>query len=177
MTDYFSQNNQLRTGPVSCPISVGYGLKWNDNLRYLENGKDAGFICTAQANIRAFWSATRNSTLSSGVGAGYQAYPKNSELNRAFLLPHSELASDITANELVFRAYDRFHYSRDVVSQGALSGAAEIPRPQNAAGLRARGLPDRYVIESGYEHLRRLRFKRPPASRHRVRLNAHQTSR
>lgn len=149
---FLPPDEAIRTGPVTYVMSLGYGLEWNDNIRYAEANRQSDLIHSPQANLRATWQATKESVLSVGLGVGYRLYTDHSEYNRLFLAPDSELAWDIPVKDWVFTFYDRFHYSQDVVSQAALSGTAEFPRLDNTIGLRARWMPDRYVVEAGYGH-------------------------
>jgi len=83
---------------------------------------------------------------------GYRAYQRNSDLDRLFIAPDSELAWDIPVEDFVFSPYDRFSYSQDVISQGAISGVAEFPRVENTAGLRVEWNPAQYVFQLSYGH-------------------------
>jgi putative beta-barrel porin BBP2 len=143
---------QLRAGPVLFDASLSYSLQWRDNVQYVSSDSHDDYVHRIQANGHAFWPATKDSTLSLGLGVGYEAYMNNSDLNRAFVAPDSELAWDIPVKDFVFTLYDRFSYSEDVASQGALSGVSEFPRFENTAGLRARWYPNKYLFELGYAH-------------------------
>jgi len=143
---------QLKAGPVLLTASLSYALEWNDNIFYAPENAEQDLIHRPQCNVSAFWPATRDSLLSFGMGLGYEAYTTHSELNQLLITPDSELAWDIPVKDFVFTVYDRFQYSQDVVSQGALSRTARFPRLENTAGLRARWHPDPYRLEAGYSH-------------------------
>ena len=132
--------------------SVSYGLEWYDNIRFASTNAEADVVHRPQVNVQAFWPATKDSTLSFGVGVGYQKYQKHSDLDQAYLAPDSELAWDIPVKDFVFTLSDRFLYSQDVLSQPSLSGTAQFPRIENTAGVRARWYPDRYLFELAYAH-------------------------
>jgi hypothetical protein len=118
----------------------------------VDTNRESDLIHTPRANIRATWQATRDSALSVGLGVGYSFYTENSDYNRLNISPDSEIAWDIPVGDWVFTLADRCFYSSDVASQGAISGRAEYPRLENTIGVRARWMPDRYVVHLGYGH-------------------------
>ena len=144
--------DRLKAGPVTFDVGLAYALDWNDNIRYASSSLEDDFIHRPQLNLRAVWPAKEHSSLSFGVGIGYLKYMKNSDLDRFVVTPDSELAWDIRVKDCVFTLYDRFQYSQDVLSQGALSGTAEFPRIENTAGARGRWYLERYLFELGYGH-------------------------
>lgn len=120
--EFIPELDAIRTGPLTYAIGVGYGLEWNDNVHYESDGQDSDFIHTPRANVRANWRATRDSTLSLGVAFGYQKYTEESDLDRTFFTPDSDIAWDIAVKDWVFTLYDRLLYSQDLLNQGALAG-------------------------------------------------------
>jgi len=150
--EFLRPEEGLRSGPVTYAIGVRYSMEWLDNIYYQNTDRESDFIHSAQATLRATWPVSRESMLSVGMGVGYIKYSDHDDLDRFFVTPDSEWAWDIPVGDWVFTLYERAHYSQDVVSQGALSGQAEYPRLENTVGLRARWMPDRYVLEAGYAH-------------------------
>ncbi len=146
------QRLPLHAGPVMFDVSASYSLEWNDNINYTSTNVENDFINRPQVSLRAAWGVTTNSTLSFGIGLGYEKYVKYSSLDQLLITPDSELAWDIRIKDFVFTPYDRFSYSQDVANQGALSGTAEFPRIENTIGLRVRWYPSRYLIDLGYGH-------------------------
>ena len=146
------QNDQLRAGPVQFGVGLSYSLVWNDNVNNTDTGRDWDLMHRPVLNLSAGWPATQNSMLSFAMGVGYTAYTRNSDLDRLYISPNSELAWDIPVRDFVFTLYDRFSYSEDVLSQPALSGTAQFPRFDNTAGVRDRGSPDKWFVQAGYGH-------------------------
>ncbi len=147
-----SEGETLTLGPVKLRASAGYDLEWSDNIRYVNTGTEDDFSHTVRGDFDVILPATRNSTLSLGLGIGYQVYAENSDLDRLLITPDSELAWDITAQDFVITLYDRFSYSQDVITQGAISGTAQFPRIENTVGARVRWYPAHYAVEFGYSH-------------------------
>lgn len=127
-------------------------MEWNDNIRQADTDTEDDLIIGPRLNLMGFWPATDNTTLSFGLGLGYEHYLDNSDLNNFLITPDSALAWDITAQDWMFTFYDRFTYSQEVASQGGLSDTAEYPRIENTVGVRARWQPDRYELQFGYSH-------------------------
>jgi hypothetical protein len=86
------------------------------------------------------------------MGIGYAMYADHSELDSLFLHPDSELAYDFSAKDFIFTFYDRFKYSQEVESVGALSGVARFPRLENTIGTRVTWVPSRWTYQAGYAH-------------------------
>lgn len=150
--DYRPRDERMRIGPVNFGVGVSYGLEWNDNLNLTSTNLESDFIHRPGVNLRAVWPATKDSTLSFGMGIGYVKYMDNSDLDQLSIAPDSELAWDIPVEDFVFTLYDNVQYSQDVVSQGGLSGTAQFPRLENTVGVRMLWRPSRYDFEAGYAH-------------------------
>jgi hypothetical protein len=151
--DYLPENNRLHAGPVEFQAHVSFGVEWNDNIFIQPDGRQHDFIHRPQVDLLALWPATDTSRLNLGLGLGYEVYMDHSDLNGLVLTPNSEFALDIGVKDFVFTFYDRFSFSRDVLTQGTLnSGTAKMPRIENTGGLRMRWNPSRYAFELGYGH-------------------------
>lgn len=150
--DFRPRDERMRIGPVNFGVGVAYGLEWNDNINLTSTNLESDLIHRPGVNLRAVWPATKDSTLSIGMGIGYVKYMDNSDLDQLTITPDSELAWDIPVEDFVFTLYDRVNYSQDAVSQGGLSGTAQFPRLENTAGVRMLWRPSRYDFETGYAH-------------------------
>jgi hypothetical protein len=146
------RDDKLSVGPVKLRATIEYAVEWNDNIRYAETATEDDFCHTVQADLQATVPVTKNSSLSFGIGIGYQVYARNSDLDRFMITPDSELAWDITAQDFVVTLYDRFSDSQDVITQGAISGTARFPRIENTIGAHVRWYPGQYVFGFGYNH-------------------------
>jgi hypothetical protein len=136
-TGFGAQTDQLRAGPVNFTLGLSYEAELNDNVNISGGVKQSDLIQRPQMDFLGIWPVTGSSRLTFGAGIGYAKYLQQPERDRFFISPNSELALDIPARDFLFTFYDRFHYSQDVVSEGALSGVAEFPRYENTAGARA----------------------------------------
>jgi hypothetical protein len=146
------QLDQLRAGPLNFTLGLSYEAELNDNVNISGGVKQADLIQRPQMDFLGVWPVTKSSRLTFGAGMGYAKYLQQPERDRFFITPNSELALDIPAQDFLFTFYDRFLYSRDVVSEAALSGVAEFPRYENTAGTRASWNPGNWVFQTGYGH-------------------------
>ncbi len=142
----------IRTGPVTYAVTLGYGIEFNDNIFYQRHNREADWIHTPQATVRATWQPTRDSVLSIGTGVGYRKYMDHSDLDRFYVTPDTALFYDLPVRDWVITLYEQASYSQDVLSQGALSGVPEFSRFENTIGFRALWQPEQYVLAFGYAH-------------------------
>jgi len=151
-SDYLPRDERMQIGPVSFGVSAYYGLEWNDNVNLTATNPDNDLIHRPGVNLRALWPATKDSTLSFGMGIGYEKYMDNSDLDSLNISPDSELAWDIPIKDWVITLYEGVTYSQDAISEAGLSGTGEFPRLENTIGVRTRWHPNRYIFEAGYAH-------------------------
>jgi len=142
----------IRTGPVTYAVTLGYGIEFNDNIFYQRHNREADWIHTPQATVRATWQPTRDSVLSIGTGVGYRKYMDHSDQDRFYVTPDTALFYDLPVRDWVITLYEQASYSQDVLSQGALSGVPEFSRFENTIGFRALWQPEQYVLAFGYAH-------------------------
>lgn len=151
--DYAPRDERMRIGPVNLSVGVSYGLEWNDNVNLTSANPESDLIHRPGMNLRAVWPATKESTLSVGVGIGYEKYMDNSDLDGLNISPDSELAWDISIEDWRITFHDHMSYSRDAISEASLSGTGEFPRFENTVGVRTHWRPNRYAFEAGYAHV------------------------
>jgi len=149
-----STEEPLRIGPVTFDIATGYSLEASDNIRYTENNRESDLIQRPSMHLGIAYGASRQSQLNLNVGFGYEDYISHSELDRFFVTPGSEVAFDVRfGSSGTVTVFDRFDYSQDVTSEGALSGVAKFPRLQNTVGLRSIWKSGKWVWQTDYSHL------------------------
>lgn len=153
-TDFRPTDDGLRIGPVNFSVAASYKLEWNDNIRLTPANRDSDFIHSPQVDLKAIWPATKESTLSVGMGIGYRKYmdSDNRDLSRLSITPDSEVAWDIRIDDFLITLHDLVSYSQDVANEGGLSGKAEFPHLENTVGMRVQWRPDPWMTELGYNH-------------------------
>ena len=141
-----------KIGAIDYFTTVSYGVEWRDNVLSSETAPQSDFIHRPRVDLHAVWNATRTSRLNFGFGAGYTKYTRLRGQDRFNIAPNSELAWDVPAKDFLFTFYDRFSYTEEVTSQGAITGVAAFPRMDNTVGLRVTWNPSRWVVQTGYGH-------------------------
>jgi hypothetical protein len=141
-----------KAGPLQFNMGLSYSGEFNDNVNLSEVQREGDFIQRPQLDVHGFLPVTKTAQLSLGMGIGYEIYADHSELNTLFLNPDSEVAYDFSAKDFTFTFYDRFTYSKEVESVGALSGVAQFPRLENSIGTRVTWAPSRWTYQAGYTH-------------------------
>ena len=144
--------HEMSIGPVQFSAGLSYTMQWNDNIYLVPSNLESDLILNPMLKIGALWPATEESSMSFGMGIGYQHYLDHSDLNRLNIVPDSELAWDIHADDFTFSLFDSVSYTQDPISQGSLSGTASFPTVQNTAGLDVKWRPSRYSFTVGYAH-------------------------
>lgn len=143
----------VRLGPVTFTVGLGYALEASDNIRYTEVDRQSDLIQRPSLNLGIAYQASRQSRLKLDVGFGYEDFIDSSDNDRFFVSPNSEVAFDVKIGRSTVTVFDRFDYSQDVASEGALSGVARFPRLQNTVGLRSVWRFGKWIWEAGYSHL------------------------
>ena len=143
----------LRIGPVIFDIGMGYFLEASDNIMYAETDRKSDLIQRPSLNLGMTYRGFHESRVNLNVGIGYEDYIDNSENDRFFIAPGSEVALDARIGPSTVTVFDRFDYSQDVASEGALSGVASFPRLQNTVGVRSVWKSGKWVWQADYSHL------------------------
>jgi hypothetical protein len=143
----------LRIGPVTFDIGMGYSLEASDNIMYAETDRKSDLIQRPSLNLGIAYRGSHQSRLNLNVGFGYEDYIDNSENDRFYVAPGSEVALDARIGSSTVTVFERFDYSQDVASEGALSGVARFPRLQNTVGLRSVWKFGKWVWQADYSHL------------------------
>jgi hypothetical protein len=147
-----SNTDRIKAGPLEFNVGLSFETEFNDNVNSSETQRESDVIFRPQLDLHSFLPVTKTGQLSLGLGIGYAAYLDNRDLSHLFIRPDSELAYDVAVKDFVFTFYDRFDYSREVESVGALSGVSEFPRFENTAGMRITWAPSRWMYQAGYAH-------------------------
>ena len=147
-----NETRRLKIGPWEGSMRLLYEGEFNDNVRATEVHRENDFVQRPQLDFHGFLPVTTKGQLSLGLGVGYSKYLSHAELDGLFLSPDSEIAYDVSVKDLKFTFYDRFIYSREVETVGALSGVAQFPRAENTVGTRVTWVPSRWTYQLGYSH-------------------------
>jgi Putative beta-barrel porin 2 len=143
----------LRLGPVTFNVDLGYSLEASDNIRYARTDREADLIQRPSLSLGLTYPYSAQSRLDVNLALGYDDYISNSEFDRFFVTPGSEVAFDVKVGDGMVTIYDRVDYSQDVATEGALSGVARLPRLENVVGVRSVWRFSKWTWQVGYSHL------------------------
>ena len=119
----------------------------------IHSDPESDFILRPNANMQAVWPITELNTLYFSMGAAYQKYFRETDLDRFTLTPESHTAFDIYIGNVALTFYDRFSFNTDPLAQGSVSGVGDYGRLENTAGLSATWtLNDKVGLSGGYSH-------------------------
>lgn len=139
-------------GPLQYTLGASASVGYVDNINLSQTAKESDIFLSAGGSITASWQATERSALQFGAALGYSSYVNHPSYGGLFVTPTSALtyAIDLTEGSLMF--YENYYYTREVISQAALSGLAILPRSENTVGTRGTWLPADWMLEAGYSH-------------------------
>jgi hypothetical protein len=139
-------------GPVDFTLGIYSGVKFDDNINLVQDQPDADVIISAGLDLDLAWQATDSSLLKFAAKIGYAKYLEHSVHDALELSPDSALSWDIGFADGGFTFFDQFSYSRQVITEPAVSGIASLPIFSNTVGARARWQPDKWSFEITLSH-------------------------
>jgi hypothetical protein len=142
-----AQPDRSHLGPVDFLLGVYSGVNFDDNINLVETQPQADIIISAGMNVDLNWQATDTSALKFGTKIGYDKFVEHPEHDALELSPDSALSWDISFDDGGITLFDQFSYTRQVISEPAISGIGSIPRFSNTVGARGRWEPDKWSFE------------------------------
>jgi hypothetical protein len=143
----------LKLGPTAWNFGTGLGVQYNSNVQLVDNQPEGDFIFTPQLNTRMVWPVSDVNTINLTLGAGYSAYVKNPQLDRAYITPGSELSFNIYAGDFLINLHDRFSITADGYQDPTVAGTGYYSQLQNALGVATTWDLNKVILRSGYDHV------------------------
>jgi len=113
----FGQGDNFRIGQMRFDLRSEAGLEYNSNLGRSGDRATSDVIAQVGLDLRGAWDLTEINQLTLRIGARYDKYFNNSELDssRNFLIlsPDTELAFQLQVGNFSFRIFDRLTFSQD----------------------------------------------------------------
>lgn len=142
-----AQNENFKIGGFLFDLAATFDITYNDNINYAEYNPIWDVILQPGIFLNGRYQVSELNTLSVTIGAGYQKYIRNPELdsinNFLTLTPNTELAFTVFVDDVTFEFYDRLSYSVDAADSFALNGNSVSNNPldygrfYNVAGVDA----------------------------------------
>ena len=143
----------FKVGEVLLRVDANLGVEFVDNVDASRHGK-ADLILTPEIGIRATWAVTKLNTLQFRAGLGYSYYFNNPNLNRqtTTITPDSALSFNVYAGDVKINFHDQFSLQQEAISQGTLSGIAQVERFTNTLGVAVLWDTNDIIWHFGYDH-------------------------
>ncbi|MEO6739230.1 MAG: hypothetical protein ABIP20_03200 [Chthoniobacteraceae bacterium] len=143
----------FKVGEVLLRVDARMGVDFVDNVDLTPNGK-ADLIVTPEIGVNATWAVTKLNTLQFRLGFGYAYYLNSPNLNRqsTTISPDSALSFNVYAGDVKINFHNQFSLQQEAISQGTLSGVAQLERFTNTIGLSVLWDTNDIVWNFGYDH-------------------------
>jgi len=143
----------FKTGDFRVLTTASLEQQWNDNVRISSSGTpEQDFILKPMLQLDMSYPVTAQNLLQFNLGAGYDAYFEHRELSGVRVLSGSALSFDTYVKDFWINLHDRFSYSQDAASQGAIAGSGRYGGLDNTAGLSVAWDLRAVVLTVGYDH-------------------------
>ena len=128
--------SNFRIGEVLLRVDAHLTTEFVDNVDLSATPK-ADFIVTPEVGISAVWAVTKLNTLRFRTALGYSYYFNNPRLNKqtTTISPDSALSFDLYAGDVKINFHNQFSLQQEAISQGTLSGVAQLERFTNTLGF------------------------------------------
>ena len=145
--------SNFKIGEVLLRVDAHLTTEFVDNVDASSTPK-ADLIVTPEVGISATWAVTKLNTLRFRGGLGYSYYFNSPRLNRqtTTINPDSALSFDVYAGDVKINFHDQFSLQQEAISQGTLSGVAQIERFTNTIGTAVLWDTNDVVWNLGYDH-------------------------
>lgn len=145
--------SNFKIGEVLLRVDARLVTEFIDNVD-LSTTPKADFSLTPEIGLSAVWAVTKLNTLRFRAALGYSYYFNSPNLNRQNLniSPDSALSFDLYAGDVRINFHNQFSLQQDAISQGTLSGVAQLERFTNTAGVSLLWDTNDIVWSFGYDH-------------------------
>ena len=145
--------SNFKVGEVLLNVDAHATMEFTDNVDLSATPK-ADLILTPEVGISAIWAVTKLNTLRFRGALGYAYYFNNQKLNRqsTTISPDSALSFDLYAGDVRINFHNQFSLQQEALSQGTLSGVAQLERFTNTLGMSVLWDTNDVVWNLGYDH-------------------------
>jgi hypothetical protein len=143
----------LKLGQTAWNFGTGLGVEYNSNVNNTESNPQGDFIFRPQVNTRLLWPVSEQNSINLTLGAGYSAYVKNPNLDRAFITPDSELSFDLYAGDFWINLHERFSITENSYQDPTVAGSGNYSQFQNALGVATVWDLNKVIVRVGYDHV------------------------
>lgn len=139
-------------GPVALDVAAYSSLGFNDNIFLTQSNPQSDIIVGVGVEFDFAWSATDQSQVRLGSSIGYSDYLRKTLTNSIAISPNSALSWAISFEDGSITFFNQFSYTREVITEAAVSGVGSIPRFENTLGARLTWQPKLWLTELSYSY-------------------------
>ena len=141
----------LLVGHTALRFSAGLELQYNDNVR-LQPNPQGDLLFSPNMNTQVHWPLTENNSLEISLGAGYNAYVNNENLDQFFVTPGSGISFNLYVGDFAINLHDRLTVTENGYQNPVVNGNGNNASLQNTAGTSATWDLNQLVVSAGYDH-------------------------
>lgn len=141
----------LKAGPTAWNFSAGLEIEASDNIRLSPDAK-SDLLFRPRFDTQMIWPVTEQNSLNLRLGAGYTFYLSNTEFNRYFITPGTELVFDMYVGNLWLSFHDRISITEDTYQDPTIVGDADYSRLENLLGFVGVWDLNKVIVRFGYDH-------------------------
>lgn len=142
----------MNLGPTFWRFGAGLGLEYNSNVQYLTDHPEDDFILRPELDVAMRWPVTELNTLVLDAGIGYAKYLDNTELDRLYVTPGTQLSFDIYSGDVRINLHNRLEIRQETYQNPLVSGTGDYQRLENTVGVTVDWDLNELILTAGYDH-------------------------
>jgi hypothetical protein len=142
----------LNLGPTYWRFAAGLGLEYNSNVQYQTDDPEDDFILRPELDLAIRWPVSELNTLVLDAGFGYAKYIDNSDLDRIYVRPGTQLSFDIYSGDFRINLHDRLEIRQETYQNPLVAGTGDYQRLENTVGVTVDWDLNELILTAGYDH-------------------------
>jgi hypothetical protein len=146
------EHYNLKLGRTTLAFSGSFGISYVDNARILAQSTGGDLYLQPGFGLELRSPITEHNQINISMQGGYVAYVRNSQLDRFFISPSSELSFDVKVGGVRINLHERPYISQ-FAYQDPTATSAQYMLFQNTLGANAVWDMNRALLSAGFDHI------------------------
>ncbi len=142
----------LNLGPTYWRLAAGLGLEYNSNVQFQTDHPEDDFILRPELDLAIRWPVSELNTLVLDAGVGYAKYFDNSDLDRLYVRPGTQLSFDIYSGDFRINLHNRLEIRQETYQNPLVAGTGDYQRLENTVGVTVDWDLHDLILTAGYDH-------------------------
>jgi opacity protein-like surface antigen len=142
----------LKLGPTFWRFEAGLGLEYNSNVQNRSDQPEDDFIVRPELNLAFRWPVSELNTLVLDAGIGYAKYIDNTDLDRLYIRPGTQLSFDIYSGDFRVNLHDRLEIRQETYQNPLVAGTGDYQRLENTVGVTVDWDLNELILTAGFDH-------------------------